>query len=158
MTRINFQQIPEELMSCMMQTENYVNSLNFMHKKQLELLRFYISQINGCAYCLDMHFKEAVAADETELRLYSVSVWEETSFYTDSERAMLQWAKSVTSLNENPIEQQASFSNLNEYFNIEEIANLTLVIIQINSWNRLAKSFGLEAGSVAIKLASINNT
>jgi len=153
MIRINFQQIPEQLMSCMMQTENHINSLEIMHEKQLELMRFYVSQINQCAYCIDMHFKEAIVAGENEQRLYSVSVWRETSYYTESERAMLEWAESITLLNDNAEQQQAVFLNLSQYFNIEETANLTLAIIQINSWNRLAKSFGFEPGSYKVSQA-----
>lgn len=147
MTRVNFNQIPEQLMANMLQTESYINGLNIMSVKQLELMRFFVSQLNGCAYCIDMHFKEALAAGESEQRLYSVLVWKDTNFYTESERAMLQWAESVTLLNENTELQQQYFMDLMEYFSIEEVANLTLVIVQANSWNRLSKPFGFEAGT-----------
>jgi len=150
MTRISFQQIPEQLMSCMMQTENHINSLDLLPANQLELMRYYVSQLNECAYCIDMHFKEAVAAGESEQRLYSTSVWRETHFYNESERAMLAWTESVTLLNDNDEQQQALFSDLTRHFSIEEAANLTLAVIQVNSWNRLSRSFGFEAGTYQV--------
>jgi AhpD family alkylhydroperoxidase len=149
MQRITFQQIPEQLMSCMMQTENYLNSVNIEYKL-LELMRFYVSQLNECAYCIDMHFKEAIAAGETVQRLYSVSMWQDTNYYNEREQTMLAWAASVTQLSDKPLAQQPLFDELKQHFSLEEIANLTLAVTQINSWNRLAKSFGFEAGSYKV--------
>lgn len=133
-------------MSCMMQTEHYLNNIDLDHKL-LELMRFYVSQLNGCAYCIDMHFKEAIAAGETEQRLYSVSMWRDTNFYSEAERAMFAWAESVTQLSDDALTQQPIFDELSRHFSVSEMANLTLAVSQINSWNRLARSFGFEAGS-----------
>lgn len=149
MQRISFPQVPEKLMSSMMETENYVNSLGFDFK-MIELMRFRVSQINGCAYCLDMHFKEAIAAGEKEQRLYSLSAWRETNYYSKKEQALLAWAESVTLLGEKNVELQSLFEDLSNHFSVEEIANLTLAVSQINSWNRLAVSFGFEAGNYQV--------
>ncbi|MFT4907913.1 MAG: alkylhydroperoxidase family enzyme [Oleispira sp.] len=97
-----------------------------------------------------MHFKEAVAAGESELRVYSSSAWKETNFYNESEQALLTWAESVTLLNDSTEQRQQSFTDLRKYFSQDDIANLTLSIVQINSWIRLAKPFGFEAGTYQV--------
>lgn len=146
MPRVPFENVPEKLMDCMMQTEQHVKSLNVIDKSFMELLRYRVSTINQCAYCIEMHFKEAIAAGEVELRIYSSPTWREVDFYSEPEQALLAWTESVTLLNDSIQQRQQSFDKLNKYFNQEDIANLTLAIIQINAWNRLAKSFGFEAG------------
>ncbi len=150
MTRVPFENIPANLMSCMMRTEKYIKSLNIIDKSFMEVLRYRVSVINQCAYCIEMHFKEAVAAGESELRVYSSIVWKETNFYNESEKALLSWAESVTMLNDSTDQRQQSFTNLSKHFSQDEIANLTLSIVQINSWNRLAKPFGFEAGNYQV--------
>lgn len=150
MTRVPFENIPTNLMSCMMRTEKYVKSLNIIDESFMEVLRYRVSVINQCAYCIEMHFKEAVAAGESELRVYSSIVWKETNFYNESEKALLSWAESVTMLNDSTDQRQQSFTNLSKHFSQDEIANLTLSIVQINSWNRLAKPFGFEAGNYQV--------
>lgn len=151
MNAITFEQIPNELMNCMMKTEGYVNKLSFIDYSCLELLRYYVSYLNGCAYCVDMHYKEAIAAGETQQRLYSVALWRDTHFYTDKEKVFLEWAEYVTQLKYTPEEHEAIFKKLKMHLSIEEIANLTLVIVQINSWNRLAKPFNFEAGVYEVR-------
>ena len=150
MSRINFEEIPEQLMACMMTTEKYVSSLKIINESLMELIRYQVSVINQCAYCIDMHFKEGLAAGESEIRLYSVPVWRETKFYNDTEQALLAWAEAVTKLDESDEQRQRLFVALSQYFSKVEIANLTLSIMQINSWNRLARSFGFEAGSYQV--------
>jgi len=150
MLRIPFENIPPNLMSCMMQTEKYIKSLNIIDESFMEVLRYRVSVINQCAYCIEMHFKEAVAAGESELRVYSSSVWKETKFYNESEQALLAWTESVTKLNDSTNQRQQSFTNLIKYFSQDDISNLTLSIVQINSWNRLAKPFGFEAGTYQV--------
>lgn len=129
-----------------MQTEKYITELNIIDESFMELLRYRVSVINQCAYCIEMHFKEAVAAGESELRIYSSAAWRETNFYNESEQALLEWTESVTRLNDSADQRQQTFTNLRKYFSQDDISNLTLSIIQINSWNRLAKPFGFEAG------------
>jgi len=150
MPRVPFDKIPSELMNCMMQTEKYINGLNIIDESFMALLRYHVSMINQCAYCVDMHFKEAVAAGESELRLYSSSVWKETDFYNEAEQALLTWAESVTLLNDSADQREQSFNDLRKYFSQDEVANLTLSLVQINSWNRLAKPFGFEAGTYQV--------
>ena len=150
MPRIPFENIPEGLMGCMMQTEKYIKSLDIIDESFMEVLRYRVSVINQCAYCIEMHFKEAVAAGESELRIYSSSVWRETNFYNNAEQALLAWTESVTTLNDTTDQRQQAFTNLSNYFSQEDIANLTLSIVQINSWVRLAKPFGFEAGAYQV--------
>lgn len=150
MPRIPFEKIPEKLMSCMLQTEKYINSLEIIDTAFMEVLRYRVSVINQCTYCIEMHFKEAVAAGESELRIYASPTWRENHFYNEKEQALLAWAESITMLNDSVEQRQQSFNNLSQFFSQEEIANLTLSIMQINSWNRLAKSFGFEAGSYQV--------
>ncbi len=147
MPRIPYESIPEEILSCMMQTEKYIKGLNIVDESFMELLRYRVSVINQCAYCIEMHFKEAVAAGESELRVYSSSAWRETNYYNASEKALLAWVESVTMLNDAPEDRQQLFVSLSKYFSQDDIANLTLAIVQINSWNRLVKAFGFVAGT-----------
>ncbi|WP_109698699.1 carboxymuconolactone decarboxylase family protein [Chitinophaga deserti] len=102
-----------------------------------ELVEFRVSQINGCAYCLDMHSKEARAHGETEQRLYSVSCWRETPFFTDRERAALAWAEAVTACNV----PDEIYVRVREHFTEEELVDLTFLVTQINTWNRLNIAF-----------------
>lgn len=143
-TRIAFSEVPKGLMSTMRTTEGYLNSLGF-DIKLLELIRLRASYINQCAYCIDMHFKEAIAAGEDIQRLYSIPNWRDTSYYSEEERACLAWAEYIT-LPSIQHDEQSLFEDLLAFYDKEKVANLTLVVIQINAWNRLMKSFGIEAG------------
>lgn len=147
-TRIPFPSIPKPIIAAMMGVETYVNNAGF-DARLLELIRFRVSQLNQCAYCLDMHFKEAVAAGEDVQRLYSAAVWKETNYYSEQERAVLEWAESVTSPAVDA-DQQAKFEKLQSFYEQAQIADLTMAIIQINAWNRLARAFGFEAGSYQV--------
>ncbi|MEM5527302.1 carboxymuconolactone decarboxylase family protein [Gammaproteobacteria bacterium AS21] len=151
MPRIPFENIPENLMNCMMQTEKYIQSLSIIDESFMEVLTYRVSVINQCAYCIEMHFKEAIAAGETELRIYSSIIWRDVDFYSETEKSLLAWAESVTLLNDESNEyRQQAFDNLSQYFSRDQIANLTLAFMQINSWNRLVKSFGFKAGNYQV--------
>ena len=120
------------------------------------LVRMRVSQINSCAYCLDMHFKEGVDTGETPLRLISVSAWRETPYYSPEEQAVLAFAEILTRMPEGENSDHIH-DELAKYFSKEEIANLTLAVIQINSWNRLVRSFGTVPGNYRVKQeASVN--
>jgi AhpD family alkylhydroperoxidase len=106
----------------------------------LELVRMRASQINGCAYCLDMHSKDARAIGETEQRLYALSAWRETPFYTPRERAALRWTEEITLISQDHA-SDAAYDEARQHFSEGELVNLTLAIIMINSWNRLAIGF-----------------
>ncbi|GLU36751.1 MULTISPECIES: carboxymuconolactone decarboxylase family protein [Pseudomonas] len=101
----------------------------------LELIRLRASQINGCAYCVNMHADDARKAGESEARLQTLSVWRETNFFSARERAVLAWVESLTLLPEKHA-PQAQFDALREHFNDTEIVDLTLAIATINAWNR----------------------
>lgn len=142
--RIAFSEIPPQLIECMRRTERYLKQCGFA-LNLLELMRLRASQLNGCAYCIDMHYQEAIAAGETPLRLYSLQVWRDTSFYSGLERAVLEWTEAVTLLPEERLSGPLTDTML-KYFDKPALANLTLEIVQINAWNRLMKAFAIEAG------------
>ena len=106
----------------------------------MELVRMRASQINGCAYCLDMHSKDARAEGETEQRLYTLSAWRETPFFTDRERAALDWTEALTLITEGHAADEV-YETVKQQFSDEELVNLTVAIIAINGWNRLAIGF-----------------
>jgi AhpD family alkylhydroperoxidase len=112
----------------------------------LELVRIRISQINGCGYCIDIHTKDARAAGESEQRLYCLSAWPETPFYSDRERAALAWAEAVTKLRESQVPDEV-YQNARAHFSDKELVDLTMAVIAINGMNWLAVSFNTPAGS-----------
>ena len=146
--RISFAEVPKGLMSAMMAVEAYVSAAEF-DIKLLELIRLRVSYINQCAYCIDMHFKEAMAAGEELQRLYSITEWEGTSYYSAEERACFAWAEYLT-LSGVLHDEKELFEDLLNFFDKEKIANLTMVIVQINAWNQLMKSFSIEAGNYQV--------
>lgn len=117
-----------------------------LEKKLLELIEYRVSQINGCAYCLDMHSKDLRHDGETEQRIYIISAWRETDLFTDRERAALLWAESVTLLNEGHVPDEV-YEEVRKQFSEEELIDLTLAVASINSWNRLNIAFRTTAGS-----------
>ena len=149
MERISQKDLPEGLIQTMFQVQQYIDNSG-LDLKLLELIRMRVSQINSCAYCIDMHLKVGIDAGETPLRLVSVSAWRETPYYSPEEQAVLAFAETLTRL---PEEQHSDHihDELNKYFSKEEIAKLTLAIIQINSWNRLTRSFGTVPGKFQVK-------
>ncbi len=112
----------------------------------LELVRLRASQINGCAYCVDMHTKDARAAGETEQRLYAVSVWRETPFFTERERAALAWTEAVTLVADGQV-PEAVYEEARRHFDEAELVALTVAVIAINAWNRLAISVRMVPGT-----------
>jgi len=125
--------------------DTYVEGCGLEHSL-LELVKTRASQINGCAYCLDMHTKDARAANETEQRLYTLSAWRGTPFFSDRERAALAWTEAVTRISENDVDD-ALYDDLNRHFSEKEIVDLTLAVIAINGWNRLTIPFRTPAGT-----------
>jgi AhpD family alkylhydroperoxidase len=109
-------------------------------------LKFRVSQINGCAYCLDMHSKDLRAEGETEQRLYLLDAWRESPFYTERERAALAWAEAVTLITEGHVPDEV-YEQARAQFSEEELANLSLAVVTINGWNRLSIAFRVEPGS-----------
>lgn len=111
-----------------------------------ELIKIRVSQINGCAYCIDMHTKDARALGETEQRIYALNAWRETPFFTDRERAALLWTESVTRISEGHV-PDAVYQQALTQFNEAELVHLTLAVVTINSWNRIAIAFRSVPGS-----------
>ncbi len=125
--------------------EDYVHSTG-IEQSLLELVKMRASQINGCAYCLDMHSKDARAEGETEQRLYALSAWHETPFFTDRERAALAWTEAVTLVGQTHVPDDV-YELARKHFGEKELVDLTLAIVAINGWNRLAVSFRTVPGS-----------
>ena len=122
----------------------YVNSSGLDHRL-LELVKMRTSQLNGCAYCIDMHSKDARAAGETEQRLYLLDAWRETPLYTERERAALEWTEAVTRVADGHVPDEV-FASARDHFSEEELVNLTIAIIATNGWNRLNIAFRPEVG------------
>lgn len=115
----------------------------------LNLIYFRVSQINGCAYCLDMHAKDLRAAGETEQRLYVLDAWRETPFYTERERAALAWAEAVTKITGGQVPDQI-YEEARKQFSEEELIDLTLAVTTINSYNRINIAFRMTAGTYQV--------
>src|SRR5690606_21285768 len=105
--------------------------------------------INGCAYCIDMHWKDARAAGETEQRLYSLNAWREAPFYTDRERAALEWTEAVTLVSETHVPDEL-YERVRAHFSEEEMVKLTMAVVTINAWNRIAISFRAVPGTYEV--------
>jgi AhpD family alkylhydroperoxidase len=147
--RMNYQAAAPDVMTAMIGLETYLarqsRREDGVDKPLMELVKIRVSQINQCAYCLDMHTKDARALGETEQRIYALSAWRETPFFTDRERAALAWAEGNTLLPQG-VSQQL-FEEVREYFSEAQLANLTLAIATINAWNRFGVSFAPVPGS-----------
>ncbi|MBO9562309.1 MAG: carboxymuconolactone decarboxylase family protein [Niastella sp.] len=149
MERISFSNLPAGWYQSLANVEAYI-AKSGLDPTLVYLLKFRVSQINSCAYCIDMHFKELMHVGETPLRAISVSAWRETPYYTPKEQAALAFAEELTHLR--PEEHSDHIHDeLNKYFSKDEIANLTLVIAQINTWNRVVRSFGPVPGNYVIR-------
>lgn len=145
MARVNAQNVPKKVVNALLGIEDHLKNSGF-DVKFLELIRFRISQINQCAYCLDMHYKIAVHHGESPQRLYSLNAWRETDYYSEREKAALALAERLTQIQSAEIPDEM-FAELRKHFSEDEIANLCIVITQINVWNRVTKVFDYEAGS-----------
>jgi AhpD family alkylhydroperoxidase len=117
-----------------------------LEHSMLELMKRRVSQINGCAYCIDMHTKDARDAGETEQRLYGLSAWRETPYYSERERAALAWAEAVTNIPQ-IYETDEEYKAARAQFSEEELVKLTVVVNAINRWNRLAVAFWETVGT-----------
>lgn len=145
MRRIDYRRIAPKALSTMLEMQRYVDHCS-LDKPLLELAKLRASQINGCAYCVDMHSKDLRALGESEQRLYAVVVWREAPFFNDRERAALAWTEAVTLVSETGVPDDV-YENARSQFNEKELVDLTMAVIAINGWNRLAVSFRAVAGS-----------
>ncbi len=117
-----------------------------LERSLLELVKTRASQINGCAYCIDMHTKDARANGESEQRLYALIAWRETPFFTERERAALAWTEAVTRVADTQVPGEV-YELAREHFNEKELVDLTLAIVAINGWNRLSIAFRTVPGT-----------
>ena len=150
-SRVDYRKAAPDAFKAMLALEAGVHRTG-LEPALIELVKMRVSQINGCAYCLDMHSKDARAAGETEQRLYLLSAWREAPFYTDRERAALSWAEAVTLVATNDL-PDALYDEVRAQFDDKGMVELTLAIIAINGWNRLAIGFRAEVGGYVAKAA-----
>ena len=136
MERINYMKVAAEGYRAMLGLEKYIHNCG-LEPRLIHLMKLRASQINGCAYCLDMHWKDLRAIDETEQRLYSLDAWQESPFYTERERAALAWTEAVTRVSEGHVPDEV-YEEARAQFNEKELADLTLAVATINAWNRLS--------------------
>jgi AhpD family alkylhydroperoxidase len=143
--RIDVQQKGQNAIKALYAINGYL-SKSPVEKKLRELVCFRVSQINGCAYCLDMHSKDLRAVGETEQRLYALSAWRETPFYSERERAALAWAEAVTQCHV----PDEVYTRAKGQFSDEELIDLTLTITTINTYNRLNLAFPTTPGTYQV--------
>ena len=136
--RLDYAKLAPDAMRALYSLGAYLAKCGLEHPL-LELVKIRASQINGCAYCIDMHTKDARAAGETEQRLYALSAWRETPFFSNRERVALAWTEAVTRIGEGVTE--ALFAEVSGEFSEKELADLTWAVAAINAWNRVAISF-----------------
>ncbi len=134
--RIHYTKVSPGAYHALLGLEKYLRECG-LEERLLHLLKLRVSQINGCAYCLDMHWKDLRAIGENEQRLYSLDAWEESPYYTDRERAALAWAEAVTRVSQDHVPDSV-YERVKPHFTEKELADLTLGVATINAWNRLA--------------------
>lgn len=142
--RLNYGKAAPGAMRAMIGLENYLDECG-LEPKLLDLVKLRASQINGCAYCVDMHSLDLRAEGETEQRIYALPVWQETPFFTDRERAALLWTEKLTLISLDHVPDEV-YEQVRPHFTDEELTNLTLAIATINAWNRFGVSFRSEPG------------
>ena len=142
--RVNIFQTQPEAYKAMFGLEKYINStpLNPTHK---ELIKIRASQINGCAFCINMHTKEALKLGETQQRLFLISAWRETSIFTDEEKAILALTEEVTLIHQNGVSEN-TYKEALKYFDPKTIGEIIMSIVLMNAWNRIAVSTHMPLG------------
>jgi AhpD family alkylhydroperoxidase len=146
--RLNLMENAQGALQAMLGLSGYV-AKSGLEKNLLQLVEFRVSQINGCAYCLDMHSKDFRAGGDTEQRLYLLAAWRESPFYSERERAALEWAESLTLLEEGGDRRAPDdvFERARKQFSEQELIDLTMAVVAINGFNRLNIAFRNESGT-----------
>src|SRR4051812_48778933 len=142
--RIDYATLAPGAVKVLLGVEQYVRQSG-LEQSLLHLVKLRASYLNGCAYCIDMHTKDARAEGETEQRIYAVPVWRETPFFTERERAALAWTEAVTELGRHGVPDDV-YETARAHFDEPELVHLTMAIVVINGWNRLAIPFRAEVG------------
>ena len=143
-SRLNWVEVAPDAYKAQAAVEAYARHSSVEHRL-LELVRLRCSQINRCAYCIDMHWKDLRAAGESEQRLYGLEAWRESPYYTDRERAAFEWAEAVTLLTSEFVPDRV-YHLVRAHFSEKELVDLTIAIVAINGWNRLSVAFRTEPG------------
>src|ERR1700749_3725122 len=134
--RLPIDKVATGALHAMLSLEGYIRKSSKLEPSLLELVRMRASQINGCAYCLDMHSKDARAAGETEQPLYGLAAWRETPYYSARERAALEWTEALTLVSETRVPDDV-YERVRAQFSEDELLHLSLAVVAINGWNRL---------------------
>jgi AhpD family alkylhydroperoxidase len=143
--RIHYQNVAPEALQTLYALEKYVRKSG-LEPALIDLVKLRASQLNGCAYCVDMHSKDLRAAGESEERIFTLPVWRESPFYTDRERAAPAWTEALTNIQDGHAPGDV-YAWARQQFSEKELVDLTMAIIAINGWNRLAISFRVPAGT-----------
>lgn len=143
--RINYAELSSKLVQKLMELSQLAGKES-IDENLRNLVQIRASQLNGCAFCLDMHVKEAKIEGERELRLYHLSIWRESPLFTAKERAALEWTESLTKIGEHGVSDEL-FGRVREHLSEKEISDLTFIIGIINTWNRLSVGFQAVPGS-----------
>jgi AhpD family alkylhydroperoxidase len=152
--RLNFWKIAPEPYRAMASLEQYLSQCG-SDKKLLHMVKLRASQINGCAFCIDMHWKDARAEGESEQRLYGLDAWRESPYYSDRERAALEWTEALTNITHGHVPDEV-YDSVRTHFSEKELVDLTWAVATINSWNRVAISMRSAAGSYKAKAETRN--
>jgi len=134
--RIDYRRVANGVYEAMLGLEKYLHQCG-LEESLLLLVKLRASQINGCAYCIDMHWKDLRSIGENEQRLYGLDAWEESPYYTDRERAAFAWTEAVTNIQEGHVPDEV-YERARKHYSAKALADLTLAITTINAWNRLA--------------------
>jgi AhpD family alkylhydroperoxidase len=151
--RINYMKVAPGGYQAMLGLEKYLHDCG-LEDRLIHLVKLRASQINGCAYCLDMHWKDLRAINESEQRLYSLDAWEESPFYTDRERAALAWTEAVTRVSQDHVPDEV-YEKVRRHFTEKELADLTLAVATINAWNRLSIAGRAVPGTYQPRVATV---
>lgn len=149
--RIEYAKVAPDGIAAMRGLESYVHASG-LEPRLLELVKVRASQINGCAYCLDMHTKDARHEGEKEQRLHAIAAWHEAPFFSERERAALAWAEAVTLVSQNHVSDEV-YEQARRHFGEKELVDLTIAVIAINGWNRLAVAFRMVPGTYKPELS-----
>ena len=142
--RLDYRKFAKEPLKALLDLEAYLAQCG-LDPKLLHMIKLRASQINGCAYCIDMHWKDARAAGETEQRLYGLDAWRESPYYTEKERAALEWTEALTLISETHAPDDV-YERVRAQYSEKELVDLTLIVGMINMWNRIAIPFRAVPG------------
>ena len=156
MPRFDVMKVAPGVYQAMAGLEKYLHESG-LEESLLHIIKLRASQMNGCAYCIDMHWKDAKAVGEPDQKLYELNAWEESPFYTERERAALAWTEAVTRVAESRVPDEV-YDDVRQHFSEKELADLTLAVAAINAWNRLAISARAEPGKYQPSKARIQKT